>query len=226
MNETDSKAELPIHIVLGASDFTKVKTKTCPRVGNMGDPFAELTKFGWLIMSPGRENDLLSACCTRTWLSDYEKLCDLDVLGLKEDHLKHDDQVLEKFKKQLTRSEEGWYETGLIWKEPQPKLENNKPGSLARLRTLTKKLKNTPETFQSYDAVIKDQLENDIIEKVNETESVKQNEFYLPHRAVIRKNAESTKLRVVYDASAQSASGFSLNECLEKGPCLQNKLSV
>ena len=46
----------------------------------------------------------------------------------------------------------------------------------------------------------------------------------MPHRAVICESAESTKLRVVYDASVKSESGFSLNDCLEKGPLLQNKL--
>ena len=37
------------------------------------------------------------------------------------------------------------------------------------------------------------------------------------------KRAESTKLRVGYDPSAKSETGFSLNDCLEKGPPLQNK---
>ena len=46
----------------------------------------------------------------------------------------------------------------------------------------------------------------------------------MPYRAVIRESTESTKLRVVYDASVKSESGFSLNDCLEKGPPLQNKL--
>ena len=46
----------------------------------------------------------------------------------------------------------------------------------------------------------------------------------MPHRAVIRESAASTKLRVVYDASVKSKSGFSLNDYLKKGPPLQNKL--
>ena len=49
-------------------------------------------------------------------------------------------------------------------------------------------------------------------------------EFYLPHKPVIRKKAGSTKLQVVYDASAKYETGFSLNECLEKGRPLQNNL--
>ena len=46
----------------------------------------------------------------------------------------------------------------------------------------------------------------------------------MPYRVVIRESTELTKLRVVYDASVKSESGFSLNDCLEKGPPLQNKL--
>ena len=46
----------------------------------------------------------------------------------------------------------------------------------------------------------------------------------MPHRAVISESAESTKLRVVCDASVKTESRFSLNDCLEKGPSFQNKL--
>ena len=50
-------------------------------------------------------------------------------------------------------------------------------------------------------------------------------EFYLPHRAVARENAETTKLRVVYDASAHAHNDApSLNDCLHAGPPLQNQL--
>ena len=65
---------------------------------------------------------------------------------------------------------------------------------------------------------------NNVIEKVSENQNENPKEFFLPHRPVIRQNAESTKLRVVHDASAKSESGYSLNDCLEKGPSLQNKL--
>ena len=50
-------------------------------------------------------------------------------------------------------------------------------------------------------------------------------EFYISHKAVVRENAESTKIRIVYDASARAnASVLSLNECLEIDPPLQNQL--
>ena len=50
-------------------------------------------------------------------------------------------------------------------------------------------------------------------------------QFYLPHKAVIRENRESTKLRIVYNASARgNTQSNSLNESLETGPALQNLL--
>ena len=49
----DTEEELPIHLIIEASDYAKIKTATQPREGNTGEPLRELTKFGWAIMSPG-----------------------------------------------------------------------------------------------------------------------------------------------------------------------------
>ena len=63
-------------------------------------------------MSPGTENNLISFLYTRTSASDFERLCDIDVLGVEKNHLSHD--VYKKFKQQLERNEDGGYETGLV----------------------------------------------------------------------------------------------------------------
>ena len=44
--------------------------------------------------------------------------------------------------------------------------------------------------------------------------------YYLPMHAVTKESSTSTKLRVVFDASARTTSGHSLNETLMVGPNL------
>ena len=63
MDDVDTKQELPIHVILGASEYAKLKTTSVPRVGNPGEPVAELTSFCWTIMSPGAETNLRSNSC-------------------------------------------------------------------------------------------------------------------------------------------------------------------
>ena len=78
--------------------------------------------------------------------------------------------------------------------------------------------------LEKYNDIIQTQLSQGIVERADEV--VKDGkEFYIPHKAVVRENAESTKIHIVYDASARgNASVPSLNECLEIGPPLQNQL--
>lgn len=159
MDDEDTKQELPIHVILGASEYAKLKTSSVPRVGKPGEPVAELTSFGWTIMSPGAETDLSSVYLTRSSSTDYEQLCSLDVLGL-EDKPEGDQQaVYSEFQEQLVRHPEGWYETGLLWKAGHPPLPNNRNGSLCRLTNLVKKLEKVPSYLDEYDRIIQDQLE-------------------------------------------------------------------
>jgi len=51
--------------------------------------------------------------------------------------------------------------------------------------------------------------------------NVEEKRYYLPHHAVLRPESTSTKLRVVFNASAQTLSGKSLNDVMLTGPKLQ-----
>ena len=223
MDDADEKEELPVHLILGTNEYAQIKTETRPKIGKPGEPIAELTRLGWTIMSPGSESDLTNMFLTQTSAADYEALCRLDVLGLQDHPVGDQDLVFEEFKEQLTRNPQGWYETGLLWKGNHPPLPNNKHGSLKRLENLVRKLEKQPGMLQKYDGVIQDQLSQGIVERVHSEPKGK--EFYIPHKAMIREMAESMKIRIVYDASARAnEKAPSLNDCLETGPPLQNKL--
>ena len=60
----DSKQQLPIHMILGSGEYARIKIETVPLVGEDGDPVAELTKFGWFVMSPGADFDKTTVLMT------------------------------------------------------------------------------------------------------------------------------------------------------------------
>ena len=83
-------------------------------------------------------------------------------------------------------------------------------------------MKRDPDLLRDYDKIIREQEQTGIVERVPEEESNsnvdKGRVYYSPHHAVIRKDRETTKVRIVYDGSAKSSKDeLSLNDCLETG---------
>jgi len=59
-----------------------------------------------------------------------------------------------------------------------------------------------------------------MIDESHEEECLPGTVHYIPHKEVVKEDRTTTKLRVVYDASARSRSEPSLNDCLLSGPAL------
>ena len=95
--------------------------------------------------------------------------------------------------------------------------------SKKRLEYLLRKLDKQPGMLDKYDEIIQGQLTEGIVEEAEGEPSEKT--FYIPHKPVIKEKAETTKIRIVYDASAKTNEAeMLLNDCLETGPPLQNLL--
>lgn len=73
--------------------------------------------------------------------------------------------------------------------------------------------------LEDYEAIFKSWEDEKIIEIVPKDE-INNSCHYLPHRAVVRMNSKTTKLRPVFDGSVKIKGSPSINECLEKGPNL------
>ena len=145
----DEKSELPVHLVLGTSEYSRIKTATKPRIGSPGEPVAEYTHLGWTIISPGAELKMSNLYLAKSATEDYDHLCSWDVLGIEDSPAEYQHTVYGDFKEQLVRSSEDWYETGLLWRVGHPALPTNERGSLARLSTLLKKLKREPDCIKT-----------------------------------------------------------------------------
>ena len=95
---------------------------------------------------------------------------------------------------------------------------------MGRLNNLLRNLSRNNQ-LETYDDIIREHQKAGIVETVDRNVNCQSKEFYMSHKAVIRESAQTTKVRIVYDASAKPNSNTPLlNDCLETGPSLQNFL--
>ena len=80
--------------------------------------------------------------------------------------------------------------------------------------------------FQEFNAVMQEYLTLGHAEKVpvEDMEKDTGKVFYLPMHAVYKASSSTTKIRAVFDASAKSSSGISLNDTLQVGPTVHSPL--
>jgi len=216
---SDGNAPIEVDLLIGSDYYRQLATGRVSR-GDDG-PVAVETKLGWVLSGPATAADccLLTTHALRIDSREEESLNDtlhafweLESLGISESLSVH-----QEFR-ESTSSKDGRYEVCLPWKKPRPILPDNYELSKKRLQGLLRRLRQTPDIFQEYDSVIRRQLELGIIQPVSDSDlGVVGEVHYLPHHAVVKKERETTKVRVVYDASAK-AGGPSLNECLYTGP--------
>ena len=117
----------------------------------------------------------------------------------------------------------GKYEVGLLWKNENPHLPNNRALAERRLQQFKKKFQRKPEFAEQYKSVLNPYPYKGYARKLTpeEAASTSDRTWYLPHHGVV--NPNKSKVRVVYDAAAEYG-GISLNKELLQGPRLNNSL--
>eukprot|EP00731_Ephydatia_muelleri_P009508 Em0005g94a len=146
---------------------------------------------------------------------------DLESIGIEA----KESSVYEEFMQNI-KFQNGRYCVRLPWKEHHPPLPDNFSLSQTRLLGLVRRLKQSPHIFKEYDNIIQDQISLGIVEIVSDPWNTSRSNqiHYLPHHGVVREDKSTTKLRVVFDASART-SGPSLNDCLYTGPSFKQRIA-
>ena len=150
-----------------------------------------------------------------------ENLWSLEMIGIKDPlSIESDDEALDKFCENI-KFEDGRYYITWPWKGDNIHLPDNFGLAFKRMKLLIHRLQFDKELLQNYDAIIKQQLDKGIIEKVDTTMVSDTRKHYLPHHPILTPSKVTTKVRIVYDASARSRDNVnSLNECLHRGPII------
>ncbi|XP_072398228.1 uncharacterized protein [Diabrotica undecimpunctata] len=129
----------------------------------------------------------------------------------------------EHFKENTRRNENGRFIVRLPLKQSPESLGESKVQAEQRFYSLERKLKRNPSFRELYVQFIQEYQE------LNHMTAIEENDYphpvyYMPHHGVLREQSLTTKLRVVFDCSAPTTSGLSLNHIQCVGPTLQDDL--
>ncbi|XP_072140680.1 uncharacterized protein [Dermacentor andersoni] len=150
---------------------------------------------------------------------------ELEHIGIKEhEPVRHEDAVLQHYK-ETVNFENGRYKVSFPWNSMVYELGDNYECAARRLKAQTKRLLEGDSLIMEYDACIRDYIEKGYAEPVSKNHGTPEGPvYYMPHQAVVRRESQTTKLRVVFDASSSAKNRLSLNNVLESGPNLNPEL--
>lgn len=226
VNLADSRFYEPanVDILIGADLFWELITGQQIRLGK-GLPILQSSKLGWLVTGPVnifKSNTEVTCNLTRSISEQLEKFWKVEEI-LNIDHIPYsnEEEFCEKhFVKHTYRTENGRFCVKMPFHTSPSVLGDSFVKAKSRLNNLEKRLKRQPKVKESYVDFLNE------YEHLNHLSETCKPEFgyYLPHHPVIREKSETTKLRVVFNASEKTDSGYSLNDIQMVGPVIQDDI--
>ncbi|XP_008183743.1 uncharacterized protein LOC103309618 [Acyrthosiphon pisum] len=225
--DPDYDKPLPVDILLGADVFPQLILGD-KRVGNTGQPIALSTVFGWVLMgrtSCATKKKIVTMCSTLESVNQtLKRFFEVEEVPNVEKGCPADLECERIYQSTTTRQPDGRYVVHLPFLKNPPQLGQSKDQALNRLYHLENRFAKNPVLREEYNKEMKDYLDTTHMTKLNQTLTNEQNTYYIPHHAVIRPDSTTTKMRIVFDASANTSSGMSLNDNLYCGKKLQQDL--
>ncbi|XP_065078903.1 uncharacterized protein LOC135701886 [Ochlerotatus camptorhynchus] len=133
-------------------------------------------------------------------------------------------EVEQHFLENYRRDESGRFVVQMPLRETVAELDDNRNLALKRFYALERKLSRNPELRSQYCEFMREYESLGHCNEIREEDDVSGlPRYYVPHHAVFKLASSSTKLRVVFDASAKS-SKYSLNDVMKTGPTVQNDI--
>jgi hypothetical protein len=152
---------------------------------------------------------------------DIQNFWELENIGITDNlDSTEDEEALLHFQKNV-QFKNGRYQVGWPWKQHlclETELHPNKSQAYIRFLSLTRRLFRAPDLLEKYNDIMQEQKDLGIIEKVDVREPSQNLQYYIPHHPILTPQKQTTKLRIVYDASAKGTKdSLSLNESMHRG---------
>ncbi|XP_058980324.1 uncharacterized protein LOC131803245 [Musca domestica] len=223
----------PIDMLIG-SDILPTIIKPGLEKNISGNLLAQDTEFGWIVSGKPKPRSVVSFASWTVTVDplneELRKFWEIENVS-NENCLSESDLWCEEFYKDTVyRRNDGKYVVRLPFKQNLPStqyLGSSRRAAMGQFLRMEKTLDKDPNLASEYNKVLSEYISLGHMRPTNSFEIVDNSKFlsfYLPHHAVVKPERTSTKVRVVFNASKRTDSGFSLNDMLYTGPTLQNEL--
>ena len=219
-----------IDILLGVDVFVNVLLHG-RRFGPPGSPVAFETEFGWVLAGEAE------SCAPADHVTTYHtalisgddvlrKFWEIEEKPMNDSTLSPEERtVVHNFRDNHSRSDSGRFVVPLPKKPDAKQIGESRSQAVRRFLSLERSL-HAKHQFDEFGSVMREYLDLGHAELVppSDLEKPEHQVFYLPMHAVRKDSSTTTKIRAVFDASAKSSSGVSLNDTLLVGPTIHPPL--
>ncbi|XP_011860279.1 PREDICTED: uncharacterized protein LOC105557609 [Vollenhovia emeryi] len=224
-----------VDVILGAEAYGCLLREGLRR-GPDGTPSAQHTALGWVLLgsaptettSLNRRVTALHATSSWSQLDEaLQRFWHLEELPVDSAATPEDLQCESQFAATHSRDAHGRYTVRLPKRADDGiRLGCNRQEALMLLTSLERRLMRNPTLRELYVAFMTEYLQLGHMSAVPTAKIRQPDAYYLPHHAVFKKEDPSRKIRVVFNASYRTATGYSLNNLLLAGKKLQSELWV
>ncbi|XP_024889613.1 uncharacterized protein LOC112466006 [Temnothorax curvispinosus] len=219
-----------IDLIIGAELYSKIIEEGIIK-GEPNTPIAQFTKIGWIVSGATSLNSI-NPQVQSYHVSITDDLHDLlrrfwetEEISITTKTLTKDEQDCENhFQANHSRDANGRYIVKIPFKESPDKLGDSKAKAIRQMANLHQKFANNQSHAKLYNDFIDEYEKLDHMKRVENPQNEPDRVYYLPHHGVYREHSLSTKLRVVFNGSSKTTSGYSLNQLLHSGAKLQKNL--
>ncbi|XP_050440079.1 uncharacterized protein LOC126845475 [Adelges cooleyi] len=230
----------PIDMLIGGDLFPHVMRPRGGIIHHNGLPSAINTHFGWIVCGSLQEQStspVHSLSVASVKLDDLMRsFWAIEEAATPIESITEEQRCEEWFSKTTTRANDGRFCVALPFRDsvclpnsvnqpfdtvpPYHGLGNSRAVALKRFYNLEMRLIKDPALYAEYRAFMAEYAALGHMSPATQS-----GYYYIPHHAVVKRDGENIdKLRVVFDASAATSTGFSLNDVLLAGPKLQNDI--
>lgn len=219
-----------VDLVIGSESFWELHTGRKISLGT-GLPWVVETHFGWAVSGiASAETTCIPRICQLSSVNDrleaaIQKFWEVETILDGPAHSVDENRCEEFYAQTTTRDATGRYIVRLPRTEnPEIVLGSSKDIAERRFLSLERRLERDPATKEAYHKFMDEYLTLGHMELVSEPVDYRKPHCYLPHHPVFKQSSTTTKVRVVYDASCKTSSGYSVNETMLVGPVVQPDL--